>query len=136
MTKIATVTLLYKEKKTSLSHFNASFFISDTENTLVSNMSASDMSHLQDAWQMQTKLPKSVRNAGPSLDDMVSPIRPYSGGYIQNESMVNFSYGADDTGTQDSRRSSTPTHFTLDTSTMDRVSRISQMMAETKQLLH
>lgn len=63
---------------------------------------------------------------------MVSPIKPH----IQDESMMGVQYIADDSVSTEGRRSSTPSDFMLDVSTMDRVSRIHQMMAETKQLFH
>ena len=70
--------------------------------------------------------------------DSMSPIRPLAQHKIpeflgQDESVISlpsFSY----VEPSNDRRSSTPSRADLDTSTLDRIDRISQMMAETKNL--
>ncbi|CAL1536843.1 unnamed protein product [Lymnaea stagnalis] len=81
---------------------------------------------------------KSAVTNSDLFDAIFSPIRSFS----DTKSCTGQGDGSEKKpsnkpqNSEDDRRSSTPTHMALDTSTLDRVSRITQMMAETKQLLH
>ncbi|CAG5129372.1 unnamed protein product [Candidula unifasciata] len=104
----------------------------DLEDTLVSDASYLETSVNKNYQQAEPASSNIIKNLKQPFEDMVSPIKSYK----QDESVMNLQYTADDSVNMDGRRSSTPSNFMLDDSTMDRVSRIHQMMTETKQLLH
>ncbi|BFZ15023.1 hypothetical protein BsWGS_18062 [Bradybaena similaris] len=101
----------------------------DLENTLVSDVSCLETSASQNC-QLAEPASSNIKHLHQPFEDMVSPIKSY----IQDDSVIGAQYIADDSVSTEGRRSSTPSDFMLDVSTMDRVSRIHQMMAETKQL--
>ncbi|XP_059152992.1 centrosomal protein of 44 kDa-like [Physella acuta] len=72
--------------------------------------------------------------------ELFSPIQAYKENqdYRQQQDDSSFAppYSPYNMDNNEKRRSSTPTQLNLDTSTLDRVTRITQMMEETKQLLH
>ncbi|XP_005097170.1 uncharacterized protein LOC101850644 [Aplysia californica] len=77
----------------------------------------------------------SLTNA---FGDLASPIRPfvrpqYEYPLLQDDSVISIPCATYEDSSED-RRTSTPSHATLDTSTLDRVGRINQMMCETQQL--
>lgn len=75
-----------------------------------------------------------------TFGDFFSPIRSFSnastnGGnaFFQDSSVISIPYATGD-DEEDGRRFSTPNKASLDTSTLSRVNRISQMLTETEQL--